>query len=657
MSKIKDILEEIHQASPPSRNIEFLILLADQLRIGYKPDKNNHKLEELIDLLFHNEDIRNSFQQYIRNVTSKESKIKLLTELGIMSNEGFFTELKIKLAHYLIPPLENKYDMFFLLGKIFRKEDDYRWVSAISNDQWCKLFKLAGFREINQLPGDNRNVAEVVQAARIASLRIAAIGLEAKLIDKLPELRKLKSPFLAQNQELDHLFYNYKKDHPHYNEADYKHLLVILNQCEDYAEKINKNKSKFGISLSLTNLMLRLKQNLGRLRQLLDLLKANPQYADLEREVMFFKYLVRLENQKNHLKQFMSSNLRLLFFQITEHTSNSAEHYISQTWKEYSRLLLAALSGGLIVAFFALFKAEISQFDLAYFGQEVMYSLNYAIAFILIYVTHSTLATKHPAMTASYLARSLDKDKNNSLENLAQLIIDVLRSQFIAFAGNVIMSFAIAFLLIKLFNYYSPEDFISTKEAKKLVKGLSPTNSLALFYAALTGVWLFISGLISGYVNNYVHYHNLRRRLIRHPVLKKFFNPRLLIKFADYLNYNFGSIAGNFSLGVFLGSMAPIGYFLGIPLDVRHITFASGNFGMAYATLPNIDLNIIIHSAIGISLIGFLNFFVSFGLALTIAIKSRRINFKQTRKIGDILLKRLFTRPLDFFFPLANRSK
>ena len=654
MSQIKDILQEIHQVSPASKNINYLILLADRLRAGHKSNHSNQQLEQLINVLRNEEPLRNSFQQYIKNITGRESSIKLLTEVGIMSNEGFFSELKTKLAHYIIPPLENKHDLFFLMAKVFRKEYDYRWVSEISNEQWCQLFQLSGFREVNQLPGNSTQVAEVVEAARITSLRIAAIGIEPKLIDKLPELRKLKSPFLAQNQELDHLLFNYQQDHPQYDEADYKHLLVILNQCENYAEKINKNKSRFGTSLSLTNLMLRLKQNLDRLRRLLDLLQANHSFSHLEREVIFFKHLVKLENKKHHLVQFMSSNLSLLFFQITEHTSYTAKHYITQSRRGYYKLLLAALGGGLIVAFFALFKAEIAHFGLAYFGQAVMYSLNYATAFILIYVTHSTLATKHPAMTASYLAKSLDKDKNHSLENLAQLIIKVLRSQFIAFVGNVIMAFITSFLLIKLLNLMMPEDFITTEEAKKLVKQLSPTDSPALIFAALTGVWLFISGLISGYVNNYVHYHNLRRRLIKHPLLNKIFAARPLIRLADYLDSHFGSLAGNFSLGVFLGSMATFGYFIGIPLDVRHITFASGNFGMAYATLSNLDMNVIIHSVAGIMLIGFLNFTVSFGLALMIAIKSRQINFKQTQKVGYILLKRLFSRPLEFFFPVKS---
>lgn len=652
--QIKDILQEIHKASPASKNINYLILIADRLRTGHKADHINPQFEQLINVLSNEEILRSSFQQYIKTITSRESSIKLLTEVGIMSNEGFFSELKTKLAHFIIPPLENKHDLFFLLGKVFRKEYDYKWVSEISNDQWCQLFYLSGFREMNQLPGNSTQVAEVVQAARIASLRIAAIGIEPKLIDKLPELRKLKSPFLVQNQELEHLLLNYKQDHPHYNVADYKHLLVILNQCENYTEKVNKNKSRFGTSLSLTNLMLRLKQNLERLRRLLDLLQINPSYSYLEREVIFFKYLVKLENKKHHLVQFISSNLSLLFFQITEHTSYTAKHYITQSRREYNKLLIAALGGGLIVAFFALFKAEISHFDLAYFGQAVMYSLNYATAFILIYITHSTLATKHPAMTASYLAKSLDKDKNHSLENLAQLIIKVLRSQFIAFAGNILMAFVTSFLLIKLLNLMMPEDLITTGEAKKLVKELSPTNSPALLFAALTGVWLFISGLISGYVNNYVHYHNLRSRLIKHPLLSKMFAARPLIRLADYMDYHFGSIAGNFSLGVFLGSLATFGYFIGIPLDVRHITFASGNFGMAYATLSHLDLNVIIHSVTGIMLIGVFNFIISFGLALVIAIKSRQINFKQTRKVGQILIKRFFSRPLDFFFPVKS---
>jgi len=102
MSQIKDILLEIHRASPTSKNIKYLISLVDQLRIGHTSGQENPHVEQLINLLTHDETLRNSFQQYLKTTLNRESSIKLLTEVGIMSNEGFFSELSTKLA-----PLHN----------------------------------------------------------------------------------------------------------------------------------------------------------------------------------------------------------------------------------------------------------------------------------------------------------------------------------------------------------------------------------------------------------------------------------------------------------------------------------------------------------------------------------------------------------------------
>ena len=40
-----------------------------------------------------------------------------------------------------------------------------------------------------------------------------------------------------------------------------------------------------------------------------------------------------------------------------------------------------------------------------------------------------------------------------------------------------------------------------------------------LWYAAIAGVWLFCSGIISGFFDNRSDYLNLRMRLRYHPVL------------------------------------------------------------------------------------------------------------------------------------------
>jgi len=49
--------------------------------------------------------------------------------------------------------------------------------------------------------------------------------------------------------------------------------------------------------------------------------------------------------------------------------------------------------------------------------------------------------------------------------------------------------------------------------------------------------------------------------------------------------------------------------------------------------------------------IGFLNFFVSFVLALVVAIKSRAITFRQSRKLFNILSGIIRKYPLDLFIP------
>ena len=58
--------------------------------------------------------------------------------------------------------------------------------------------------------------------------------------------------------------------------------------------------------------------------------------------------------------------------------------------------------------------------------------------------------------------------------------------------------------------------------------------------------------------------------------------------------------------GVFLGSTASLGIFLGLNLDIRHITFAAGNFALGlYGADFFVDWPTIIWGIIGIGLIGY----------------------------------------------------
>ncbi|HET8859534.1 hypothetical protein [Marivirga sp.] len=278
-----------------------------------------------------------------------------------------------------------------------------------------------------------------------------------------------------------------------------------------------------------------------------------------------------------------------------------------------------------------------------------------SLGFIGIHITHSTLATKQPAMTASKLAAALDvknKPNNEALNNLAELIVKISRTQFIAFVGNVIIAFSVAFTISYSYQYFTGSTVADTEKALKFIHELDIFESYAIFHAGITGVFLFLSGMISGYYDNKNIYNKIPQRLRKQKLLNSILGKKLTNRFSNYIEENLGSLAGNFFLGIFLGSMGTIGFILGLPLDIRHITFASGNFGIAFVTLGSELSNYQIWMSIaGIATIGIMNFLVSFSLATFVAIKSRGVNFKQSQKLIWKLVKLFFTKPTHFFFP------
>jgi len=171
----------------------------------------------------------------------------------------------------------------------------------------------------------------------------------------------------------------------------------------------------------------------------------------------------------------------------------------------------------------------------------------------------------------------------------------------------------------------------------------------------LAGVYLMVSGLISGYYENKWIYDKYTLRIKSHPGLIRFFGQEKLDRIALYFEHNFGALAGNFALGFFLGSTSAIGFTLGLPLDIRHITFASGNFGLAFAGLhSHISTDLWINSIIGISCIGIMNVLVSFGLSIAFALKSRNAKFNEVKSLLGNLSWQFFHHGTAFFFPVKE---
>ena len=123
-------------------------------------------------------------------------------------------------------------------------------------------------------------------------------------------------------------------------------------------------------------------------------------------------------------------------------------------------------------------------------------------------------------------------------------------------------------------------------------------------------------------------------------------------KIANWYDKKWSGVISNFWFGVFLGSTASVGLFLGLNLDIRHITFASGNLALGlYGANYVVSNSMLFWGIFGIGIIGLVNFLVSFGLSLGLAFRSRNIPLTELRPIFSSIKRRFLSKPMSFFFP------
>ena len=104
-------------------------------------------------------------------------------------------------------------------------------------------------------------------------------------------------------------------------------------------------------------------------------------------------------------------------------------------------------------------------------------------------------------------------------------------------------------------------------------------------------------------------------------------------------------------------SVYAVGEFFGLPIDIRHITFSSGNFAYGlYGMNFIISLENILWCVFGIGIIGLGNFIVSFGLSLWIALRSREVPASELKYLVRCVWQAFKERPRAFFFPVRNKK-
>ncbi|MEN9337400.1 MAG: hypothetical protein RLZZ500_2387 [Bacteroidota bacterium] len=654
-----------HFSSHTSKDsIHFLVELVHMIRPSNP--KSFESLSILSFLNFLKEDASRciAISNRVKNVLHNRKFARILSDTGILQDSDFWFEIKQRAWAKLLPFQPDADTLEFVINQVFYKSTDPVWLAKIPLDELHQLFDALEFSDSYTSIADSSPLTELLTAITMLSQRMSGRALESDVIKMVPEYADLASPFLAFENEFELIYQQISQRSLHAltaTDLNYKQALILHKQCEEYVDKAFQNSAKFGISLKVNQSLLRIRQQLKRVKVLLAYLVVEKPMDRKNHMILLALRLIRYNCQKNNVRQLFNESTQLIAYEITQHTARTGEHYITESRSAYFSMLKTALGGGFIVGLLCVIKLLFSKTEGSAFAHAALYSLNYASGFILIYLMGFTLATKQPAMTAATIVKSIEdgmrksaSKEGNKHRAFAQLFARLFRSQFIAFFGNVVMAFPVALVLIWGIDQLW-ELNIAEAKAYTLLTDLSPVDSLAIFHAAIAGFFLFLSGIISGNISNANKHNRVYYRIKEHPILKQSLGISKTERIASWFAHYWPGVASNGWFGVFMGSTASLGIFFGLPLDIRHITFSAGNFAMGlYGADFRVAVPMLIWAIIGIGVIGFINFIVSFSLSLGLALRSRNIPFSELGLLFRATWNYFKKHPLAFFIPVND---
>lgn len=643
MQHIDSLLSQTVENKVYAEQVKWLLSIFEWIRMP--KDMQNHRipveriysvrLKYLLNLLENNPQWKSNFVSSIATVLRQMSSVSLYTEVGLSLNTSFIQEFIRRIEEKFLPQAPLTDNLSSLLVELFPDEDESILIDGIDESVFNGLMNLfANDLELNQMLYGNI----------VVSLQILSVQ------------------FLANTYTLHREIYEKVRDHQHWPESKLVFLIekgveeralieVFLAQAEENLNMFYGVMERKGIKVDLVYLLESQKRRLERMRVLLKILSLE-QTSKIAIRHFVSQLVLDLHHQKS-LRSFFGENLSLITKQIVRKNSGLGEHYVTFSWSDFVKMYHAAVGGGALTVITVYVKLFFSTFALSGFIKGLAESLNYALSFLSIQALGWTLATKQPSTTAPYLAESLQK----SLSVAKSSILAIIRTQFISVLGNLTLVMPLCFLIAWGSKELGHELFTPSKAEEIFYS--SSLFGPSFIFATFTGFLLFFSSLIAGWFDNWITLHKLPERMKNHQGLIGFIGVEKTSKLSEMIAKSANPIAANISLGCLLGFVPQYLKFLGIPLEVRHVTLAAGSLASSLSFVDPQLLNWmdLTNSILGLLLIGVINISVSFALALGLAAISSKVSLKRLWSILVWGLQIVITRPWLLVLPPKEKSE
>ncbi|MGB3069700.1 MAG: site-specific recombinase [Ottowia sp.] len=582
----------------------------------------------------------------------------LLADLGFAPHAAFFSELTNRLRRKMLPVTPETTDLGELFDLLFPSEFDAKWLRALDTDTLRRLRALL----FHAAPGDQPAKPDYAQRVLLDALTYALGQINAAGLS--PDIRTRMSPEAMRARpfhDLPTIFETLRHAVLEHGRDSAPSLVAIsqlreqLDACRAAAYSVYAHLEEHGISVHIEFQMRQLRQRIIRVKALLLCLETD---APAQATAQLLSHLVRVNRDSRSLRSLMRTSTELLAAKVTERNAETGEHYITRTPSDYGRMLRAAAGGGTVMAFTTWAKLLIVSLGMSAFWGGLTAGLNYALSFVVIMLLHWTVATKQPAMTAPAMAAKLkNMDAPDAIENFVSEVVYLLRSQFVAIVGNLGLVIPVVMLITLGLNYLGWDGVLDLKHSRQILAEHHMLG-LTVVFAAGTGLLLFASSLIAGWVENWFVFHRLDSVIAYHPRSTRLLGKERAVRWGRYWATHISGYTANISLGLMLGLIPPILRFFGIGFEVRHVTLVSGQIAAASVEL---GMQVLHQPAFwwavgGIAVTGLMNVACSFYFAFRLALTAHNITGVNRRRMYMAVGRRMLRQPLSFVLPVRVKS-
>lgn len=628
------------------------------------------KLRHLLAVLEANPAHRERVQGLMRAFWRDIDGAALFADFGFSSRLALRSEVASRIRQRLLPRSPETADLAELFHLVFDPRDA-DWIDQLDEPLLARIAALLapGAREGAAAPpaaaGRNGAARPAVPAPAWdwRGVMLDAITILVSAIHAAgfaPPLRKRMSPALLADEPFrqlphaaDELRLALQRGDSAQALAQARYLRALLDACRRASASITEHLEEHGVSVDIVFEMDQLRARCERVELLLQCVLAPAPAAELRHLVA---ELVRVEGHLLGLRDLLARHYSLLARQVAERSAETGERYITRDRDEYRDMLRRAAGGGAVIAGTTFVKFAIAAVGLSAFWTGFWSGANYAASFVLIMLLHWTVATKQPAMTAPAMAARLQvagsQRSDAEIEAFVDRVAALIRSQVAGIAGNLALCAPLVLAAQAIATWAFGQPLVGAEQAPYVLDSLTLLGPTALF-AAFTGVLLFASSLAAGWAENWFVFHRLDSAIAHNPRIVERLGAARAARWATWWRRNVSGLAANVSLGMMLGLVPALLAFVGLPVDVRHVTLSTGQLAAALGGegFALLQAPAFWWCVAGIAVTAVLNVTVSFWLAFKVALRSRGVRVRDRSRIGRALRRRLRRRPLSFLWP------